>query len=82
MFIVVQHDITDPELFWQKASGALTHPPTGLRLHSTLFVERKTCCQSMWEAESIDAIREFLEPELGGASNTTYCEVDPDTAIG
>ncbi|MGF1683210.1 hypothetical protein L4D09_11295 [Photobacterium makurazakiensis] len=82
MFIVIQHDITNPELFWQKAGGALTHPPSGMRLHSTFVVERHTLCQSMWEAESIDAIRDFLEPELGGASNSTYCQVDPDNAIG
>lgn len=82
MFIVIQHEITDPELFWQKASGMLTHPPSGMRLHTTMVVERHKLCQCMWEAESIDVVRDFLEPELGKASINTYGLVDPDSAIG
>ncbi|KLV07957.1 MULTISPECIES: hypothetical protein [Photobacterium] len=82
MYIVTQHEITDPELFWQKASGTLTHPPVGMRLHSTMVVERNKLCQCMWEAESIDVVRDFLEPELGEASVMTYGLVDPDRAIG
>ncbi|AJR05563.1 hypothetical protein C9J03_00225 [Photobacterium gaetbulicola] len=82
MYIVIQHEITDPELFWQRASGVLTHPPSGMRLHATMIVERHKLCQCMWEAESIDMVRDYLEPELGEASINTYGLVDPDRAIG
>ncbi|WP_299019707.1 hypothetical protein [uncultured Photobacterium sp.] len=82
MFIAIEHEITDPELFWQKASGALSHPPSGMRLHSTMVSEYQKMCQCMWEAESIDMVREFLEPELANSSVNTYYQVDPDKAIG
>ncbi|MCW8330232.1 hypothetical protein MD588_15585 [Photobacterium sp. SDRW27] len=82
MFIAIQHEITDPELFWQKASGALTHPPVGMRLHSTMISEHQKLCQCMWEAESIDMVREFLEPELANSCVNTYYQIDPDRAIG
>jgi hypothetical protein len=82
MFIAIQHEITDPEQFWQKASGALTHPPSGMRVHSTMLSQHEGLCQCMWEAESIDSVREFLEPELGDSCVNTYYQIDPDLAIG
>jgi len=82
MFIAIQHEITDPELFWQKASGALAHPPAGMRLHTTMVSEHQKLCQCMWEAESIDMVREFLEPELANSCVNTYYQIDPDRAIG
>ncbi|ELR66996.1 hypothetical protein C942_04700 [Photobacterium marinum] len=82
MFIAIEHEITDPELFWQKASGAMSHPPAGMRLHSTMVSEHQKMCQCMWEAESIDIVREFLEPELANSCVNTYYQIDPDKAIG
>ena len=82
MFIAIQHEITDPEEFWQKANGALTHLPAGMRLHSTMGSQSESMCQCMWEAESIDAVREYLEPELANSCVNTYFQIDPDKAIG
>ena len=82
MYVITEHEISDPTLFWQQASGTFTHPPLGIQLRSAMVVERETLCQCMWEGESLQAIREYLEPALGGASTNTYAEVDPYGAIG
>ena len=81
MYIAIQHEITDPELFWQKASVVLAHPPAGMRLHSIMVSESQKLCQCMWEAESIDMLMDFLETELSDSSVNTYYEIDPDKAI-
>ena len=47
-----------------------------------MLSQHEGLCQCMWEAESIDSIREFLEPELGDSSVNTYYQIDPDLAIG
>ncbi|GAL03371.1 hypothetical protein ACFFLZ_00850 [Photobacterium aphoticum] len=81
MYVITEHEILDPEAFWHQASGVFTHPPHGIRLHTAMVVERETLCQCMWESASLDAVRDYLEPALGKASNNTYGEVDPDIAI-
>lgn len=81
MFIAIQHEITDPELFWHQASTAFANPPAGMRLHTAFVNEQENLCQCMWEAESIDQLREYLETELTDSSVNTYYEVDPDRAI-
>ncbi|UTV30382.1 hypothetical protein [Photobacterium atrarenae] len=82
MFVAIEHVIKDPDAFWQKVGDMLASPPSGMQLHSTMISERHSLCQCMWEAESIDVVRDYLEPELGGISVNTYYHVDPDTAIG
>lgn len=59
-----------------KGKWSADHPPSGMRLHTTMVVERHKLCQCMWEAESIDVVRNYLEPELGEASINTYGLVD------
>ncbi|KLV06923.1 hypothetical protein ABT56_07140 [Photobacterium aquae] len=81
MYIVIEHEITDPARFWRKADVAISEAPAGMRLCSTIVNDYQKCCQCMWQADSIDAIRDYLEPALGDVCNTLYGEVDPDKAI-
>ncbi|GAB6261297.1 hypothetical protein L4174_020920 [Photobacterium sp. CCB-ST2H9] len=82
MFIATEHNITDVELFSQKAGSALGQPPEGLHLRTALLDKDNHCCQCVWEADSIESVQGYLDPELGAASVNVYYLLDPDSAIG
>jgi len=82
MFIATEHKITDLDTFSQKAGPALGQPPAGMRLQTALLDKDAHCCRCIWEADSIESVQNYLEPELGSASVTAYYLLDPYSAIG
>ena len=74
MFVVVQHTITDPDTFWSSADPAALPPQ--LKLHHTFPAPdgRRAVC--LWEAESVEALRDFLEPVVGASSRNDYFRVE------
>jgi hypothetical protein len=36
----------------------------------------------LWEVESLDALRDYLDPATRGISENTYFEVDSESAMG
>ena len=76
MYVLVQHNVTNPQRFWAAAADAIPNVPQHLKLHQTLASRdgrRATC---LWEAESVDAVRTFLEPTLGDVSRNDYSEAE------
>jgi hypothetical protein len=76
MYVLVHHNVTAPENFWATAQAALDSLPAELQLHHTLSARdgrRATC---LWEANSVEAVREFLEPALGAYSQNEYSEAE------
>jgi hypothetical protein len=74
MYVVVQHTISEPAVFWNSADpNAL---PPELKLHHTFPTADGTRAVCIWEAKSVDAVREFLEPLLGRASRNEYFAVE------
>lgn len=72
MYVIVNHNVSDPGTFWKVAQAALPNIPPGLKLHHTFPSPegRKAVC--VWEAGSIDEVRNFLEPALGASSRNEY----------
>jgi len=76
MYVLVHHHVTDPEDFWATAQAALDRLPAELQLHQTLSARdgrRATC---LWEADSVEAVREFIESALGAYSQNEYSEAE------
>jgi hypothetical protein len=73
MYVVVQHQVTDPARFWPAdVAQYATIVPPHLKLHHSfagIDGSRGVC---VWEAESLDALREFLDPFTAGASVNSY----------
>ncbi|KDM90258.1 hypothetical protein [Photobacterium galatheae] len=82
MYIVTEHNIQDIELFSKKAGSALGQPPEALHLQTALLDKDNRCCQCVWEADSIESVQGYLDPEFGAASINVYYLLDPDSAIG
>ena len=73
-YIVAIHDISDPERFWG-AAGASEFPP-GITLHSSYPRSDGSRAVCLWEADSVDAVRELIAGATGDASDNEFFEVD------
>jgi hypothetical protein len=74
MYILVQHTITDPATFWDIADPRTLSPAA--KLHHTFPTPDGTRAVCLWEAESVDAVRNLLEPLIGPVSRNEYFVVE------
>jgi hypothetical protein len=73
MYIVVQHEVTDAAKFWPDDVSQFTRMiPPHLRLHHTLAATDGARAVCVWEADSVDTLRTFLDQATAGAAVNTY----------
>ena len=82
MFISVIHRISDPEGFWSTAAGAANDIPADIKLHQTVTSNDRTTAICLWEAASVDGVRNLLEPLFGHVCKNEYIAVDPSRSMG
>ena len=73
---------SNPQEFWGRAQKALPNLPEGIKVHLVLpneAMDKGTC---VWEAESLEKIREFLETATGDVSQNDYMLIDEAHAMG
>lgn len=77
MYVGVIHKITDLAR-WTEGVKAFDRSalPAGLSNPVTLGGPDYMFC--LWEAPSVDALRDLLDPMTEGASTNTYFVIDPD----
>jgi hypothetical protein len=76
MYVLVHHRVTDPDRFWPTAQNAIPNLPPELKLHHTFPARDGEIATCLWEADSVEAVREFLEPALGEFSSNTYAPAE------
>jgi hypothetical protein len=74
MFIMVQHTISEPASFWNAADPNTLSPQ--IKLHHTFPTPDGTRAVCIWEAASVDAVRNLLEPLLERISRNQYFAVE------
>ena len=74
MFVMVQHTVSEPAVFWNSADPRTL--PSEVKLHHTFPTPDGTRAVCIWEAASIDALKGFLEPMLGRTSRNEYFQVE------
>jgi len=81
MFIVVEHTITNPDVFFGLASRVAEAPSgiNALQFFPSVSKDRAVC---LWEAKSVDALKGFLETLTAQSSRNTYYTVDSTKAMG
>ena len=84
MYIVVHHDINNPEDFWASAQRYLPQLPEGsvqrvLNVFPNQALDKCTC---VWEANSIEDLDRYLREKVGTSSKETYYEVNEAAAVG
>jgi hypothetical protein len=84
MIILVNHKINNPESFWHAAQESLPNLPEAnvQRVMQSLPNADMTEATCLWEAESIEALDNYLRSKVGSTSKETYYEVNTANAIG
>jgi hypothetical protein len=74
VYVLVHHEIRDPDRFWSIVQRA--DVPAEMKLHHTFPARDGSRATCLWEAESVDAVRDLVEPLLGGVSSNEYSEAE------
>jgi hypothetical protein len=80
MYTIAIHAISDPETFW--AAAAALQLPEGTTLHSTIPNADGSRAVCVWESDSLDTVRDFVESNAGEISKNEYFEVNEQNAMG
>ena len=83
MHVVVHHRVTDRERFLATdpqdiAAGA----PAGATVRQFLPARDASAADCLWESESLDALRDYLDGATRGFCRNTYFEVASESALG
>ena len=82
MYIIAQHQISDPQKFWDKAKVVLSDLPAGLKFHQTFPNKDGNFTLCVWEADSVEQLQRWLDDVTRSLSTNTYYEVDAELAMG
>jgi hypothetical protein len=83
MHVVVQHRITDPEKFFSiDAEEVARSGPAGVQGRQFFPSQDKSAAVCLWEADSIETLRDYLDPATAGVAENAYFEVDGQRAMG
>jgi hypothetical protein len=79
--IGVIHRVSDPESA-QSRGQSLFEPNEGVRLLQFCPSQDFSAATCIWEADSVDTVRELVDQTLGDASEQTYYEINTEQAVG
>ena len=82
MFILVQHSISDPAATWNRVQQRRASEPPEFKLHQSIPTPDGSHAICIWEAESIAALKNYLDPALGPAAKNEYFEVANKDGVG
>ncbi len=82
MYVVVQHRVKDPKLFFADVPAIAQNAPPGV--HPRMFCpsQDKTAAVCLWQADSIGAVSGYIDSVTGDASENSYFEVSNEYAVG
>ena len=83
MYITAIHEISDPEKFWEVARAATSEGfPAGITLHNTFPNDTGTRAVCLWEADTVDSVRDLVDSAVGQYSRNEYFKINADNAMG
>jgi hypothetical protein len=77
-YIVAIHDISDPDRFWNAADPSAL--PPDIALHATYPRSDGSRAVCLWEADSVETVRNLIESTTGDASRNEFFEADAQHA--
>lgn len=83
MHVVVQHSIIDPEKFFSvDIRDVVSNAPPGVQGRLFCPSEDRSAGICVWEAPSLEAVRDYIDPATKGVSENTYFAVHEEYALG
>lgn len=84
MYVGVIHRIKDPQAMMKRGEG-ISEPantPPGVRALQFFPAKSLDSATCLWEAPSVESLRDYIDGKLGDASENSYFEVDTRHALG
>lgn len=81
MYVAVEHKISDPSTFWSLAEELVEDLPAGIELHHCHPAPDGGRGICVWEVESVERLREFLDGQVGHVSQNDYYQVENKDAV-
>jgi hypothetical protein len=84
MFVAVVHRIEDPGAMLSRGERLVdpANAPPGVVPRQFCPSNDLSTATCVWEAGSLDAVREYIDSTLGDASDNTYFEINAEYALG
>jgi hypothetical protein len=84
MFIVVHHTVTDPETAFARGQNLLAGngAPSGVRVREFYPSRDKADVVCLWEGNSLEEVRDYVDATMGDSAAQAYFEVDAEIARG
>ena len=83
MYVVVQHQIKDPQAAFSRGERLIKNEgaPQGMRVLQFYPSTDGSAVTCLWEADSVAAIQEYVDSALGDSSLNTCYEVGAEQAF-
>ena len=83
MYVAVVHRIMDPEAMLSRGQSLAdaSNAPPGVTPHEFFPSTDLSAATCLWEGDSVDAVRDYIDPTLGDSSENSYFEVSTEHAL-
>jgi hypothetical protein len=84
MYVAVVHRVKDPQEMLSRSERLAdrSNIPSGVFPRQFCPSKDLSAATCVWEASSVDAVRDYIDPTLGDASENTYFEINTEYAQG
>lgn len=84
MYVAIVHRVRDAQAFSSQGEdlGDPSEAPAGVLPRQFCPSKDLTTATCVWEASSVDAVRDYVDSALGDSSDNTYFEIDSEHAQG
>ncbi len=82
MYVLCNHTIRSPREFWERAEQALPNLPEGIRIHTVYPNADGSRGVCLWEGDSLEHVRAFVDGATGDVSHNDYFAVQAEHARG
>ena len=84
MYVAIVHQVQDAQAFLSRGERLAdpSNTPPGVVPRQFCPSTDLTAGTCVWEAGSIEALRDYIDSTLGDASDNTYFEINTEYALG
>ena len=82
MFVGIQHRIRDADAMLSRSEKMAENAPPGVQARQFCLSKDRMLATCIWEADSVEAVRDYIDGTQGDSSENTYFEVDAEASAG
>jgi hypothetical protein len=84
MYVAIVHRIKDAQAMLSRGEGLAdpSNAPPGVVPRQFCPSKDLSAATCLWEAGSVDALRDYIDSTLGDSSENTYFEINTEYALG